>query len=91
MSYLFGHIVIQSGLINPGVKRMAEEELKLWQQMERAGSSASEQAHLISKHTGHLWTAEQMQYLSEREKECVSKLTADATSADHLVDLFQSR
>jgi len=31
--------------------------------MEHTDSSASEQACLISECTGHLWTAEQMQYL----------------------------
>jgi hypothetical protein len=77
--------------MNPGAKSLTEEERDICKNMEDAGIQLQEQAHNLSQVTGHTWTPKQMRHLSNSEKDQVSSLTADASSADSLVESFQAR
>jgi hypothetical protein len=77
--------------MNPGAKSLTEEEREVRKNMEDAGIQPPEQARYLSQVTGHTWTPEQMRHLSNSEKDQVSSLTADASSADHLVESFQAQ
>jgi hypothetical protein len=85
-----GHASIDSTAMNPGAKSLTEEERDIHKNMEDAGIQLPEQAFYLSQVTGHTWTSKQMRHLSNSEKDQVSSLTADASSADHLVESFQA-
>lgn len=86
-----GHPPIESAAMNPGTRTLSEDVLELRSQMEKAGCTHSEQARVVSVRTGHQWTPEQMRYLSDKEREEISALSPDASSADKLVEMFRKR
>ena len=85
------HEMVESQFVNPGSKRLPEAELQLRQDLEDGSADPSMQARIISQRTGNLWTAEQMQHLSDKQREHIDKLGPDASTAEKLVESFKSR
>lgn len=86
-----GHPFLEPEETHPSTSRLPPEELELQKVMDSAGVSHPEQARVISERTGQQWTAHQMRHLSNKERDLVSGLTGNASSADRLVASFRER
>jgi hypothetical protein len=86
-----GHPALNPKNANTGSTKLCEDDLLLTQQMQSAGCDYSAVARTISECTGNLFDSQQMRYLTEKEADLLSGLSADATSADKLVKQFEQR
>ena len=86
-----GHPCIDSCHMKTHLSLMGLEEKELRRQCEEAGVKDTETASLLSQRSGEEWDPAQMRYLSKKETDLVHGLTADASSADRLIESFKQR
>ena len=84
-----GHQQIDAKYLSPKTVEMNEEEETVWQLCKDSGLPDTYAANLLSMVAGNHWKPEQLRYLDKREKQLVSNLSPDASSADQLVQAFK--